>query len=41
VLARVHGARFTVAILGDRRAGEVFDAAGVDSAIDPAAETQR
>ena len=39
MLARVHGARFTVAILGDRRAGEVCGAAGVDSAIDPAAET--
>jgi trk system potassium uptake protein TrkA len=39
VLAKVHGARFTVAILRERSAGEVFDAAGVDSAIDPAAET--
>jgi trk system potassium uptake protein TrkA len=39
VLAKVHGARFTIAILRDRDAGEVFDAAGVDSTINPAAET--
>ena len=39
VLAKVHGVRVTIAILRDPDAEEVFDAAGVDSAIDPAAET--
>ncbi len=39
VLARVHGAQFTIAILKDREAAEVFDSAGIDAAIDPAAET--
>ena len=38
VLAKVHGVRVTIAILRDPDAEEVFDAAGVDSAIDPAAE---
>jgi trk system potassium uptake protein len=39
VLAKVHGARFTVAILVDPDAAEVFDAADVDATIDPAAVT--
>ncbi len=39
VLAKAHGVRVTLAILRDPDAEEVFDAAGVDSAIDPAAET--
>lgn len=39
VLAKAHGVRVTLAILQDPEAEEVFDAAGVDSAIDPAAET--
>lgn len=39
VLARVHGARSTIAVLIDPDADDVFQAAGVDSTIDPAAET--
>jgi trk system potassium uptake protein TrkA len=39
VLAKVHGARFTIAVLVDPDAAEVFYAADVDAAIDPAAET--
>ncbi|MGH3265455.1 MAG: NAD-binding protein, partial [Trebonia sp.] len=39
VLAKVHGARFTIAVLVDPDAAEVFHAAGVDATIDPAAET--
>lgn len=39
VLAKVHGARSTIAVLVDPDAAEVFDAADVDSTIDPATET--
>ncbi|MGH3407880.1 MAG: Trk system potassium transporter TrkA, partial [Streptosporangiaceae bacterium] len=39
VLAKANGARFTIAVLVDPDAAEVFRAADVDSAIDPAAET--
>jgi trk system potassium uptake protein TrkA len=39
VLAKVSGARFTIAVLTDPGAAEVFHAAGVDATIDPAAET--
>lgn len=39
VLAKVNGARFTIAILVDPDAAETFHAADVDSTIDPAAET--
>jgi trk system potassium uptake protein TrkA len=39
VLAKVSGARFTIAVLVDPDAAEVFRAADVDSTIDPAAET--
>jgi trk system potassium uptake protein TrkA len=39
VLAKAHGARSTIAVLVDPDAAEVFDAADVDSTIDPAAET--
>lgn len=39
VLAKIEGVPVTIAILRDREAAEVFDAAGVGSAIDAAAET--
>lgn len=39
VLAKVHGARFTIAVLVDPDAAEVFQAADLDATIDPAAET--
>lgn len=39
VLAKVNGARSTIAVLVDPDAAEVFRAADVDSTIDPAAET--
>lgn len=39
VLAKVNGAQFTIAVLVDPGAAEVFHAAGVDSVIDPAEET--
>lgn len=39
VLAKLEDVPVTIAILRDREAAGVFDAAGVDSAIDPAAET--
>jgi trk system potassium uptake protein TrkA len=39
VLAKVHGARFTIAVLVDPDAADIFHAADVDSTIDPAAET--
>lgn len=38
-LAKVHGARVTIAVLADRSAAEVFDAADIDAVIDPANET--
>jgi len=34
-LARLHGVRFTVAIVHDAASQEVFDAAGVDAAVNP------
>lgn len=39
VLAKVNGAQFTIAVLVDPAAAEVFHSADVDSTIDPAAET--
>jgi trk system potassium uptake protein TrkA len=39
VLAKLSGARFTIGVLVDPDAAEVFHAADVDATIDPAAET--
>jgi trk system potassium uptake protein TrkA len=38
VLAKIHGVPFTMAVLQEPRAAEVFDAAGVDATVDPGAE---
>lgn len=38
VLAKVHGVPFTLAVLQEPRAAEVFDAAGLDGTVDPGAE---
>jgi trk system potassium uptake protein len=39
VLAKKHGVPFTIAVLEQPGAADVFDSAGVDAAIDPGAET--